>query len=79
MKKTQISFLVLAGLLFIALGVYYWVTKAGDLPSFVPGHEAGSTHIHTKHGLAAVILGIGSWVLAWFISGSKESTSDTDK
>jgi hypothetical protein len=31
--------------------------KAGSLPSFFPGHIAGSTSHRTKHGIAAVVLG----------------------
>ena len=44
---------VILGVVFLAIAIVYWTTDAGSLPSFFPGHEAGSTHIHFKHGLAA--------------------------
>jgi hypothetical protein len=58
--------LIVLGLLFVAAGVYYLVTPAHSLPAFVPGHEAGSTHHHTKHGLAMFGLAVVCWVGAWF-------------
>ena len=48
---------------------------AGSLPSFFPGHEAGSSHHHVKHGLLALILGIGCFVFAWFQSGPSTARS----
>ena len=60
---------VLAGLVLIALAVVYWAEPAHALPSFFPGHEAGSNHHHVKHGIAAGILGIGAFIFAWFQSG----------
>ena len=71
MKYLLVILLVIIGLVFIALAVYYWVTPAGSLPSFVPGHIDGSTTKHFKHGLAALIVGIGCLILAWFSSGKK--------
>ena len=63
--------LVVLGVAFIAVAVYYWVTPAGSLPSFVPGHIAGSAHIHVKHGVAALIAGILCVMGAWMLSGRK--------
>jgi hypothetical protein len=60
---------IVLGVLFLALAGLYWIDSAGSLPSFVPGHEAGSTHHHFKHGLAAAIVGIGCLVFAWFQTG----------
>ena len=76
MKRTWAIVFVVVALLFFGLAAYYWTTKAGSLPHYFPGYEAGSTHIHLKHGLAALILGIGSLVLAWFSSGSRDKTND---
>jgi hypothetical protein len=56
------------GILFILLGIYYWITPAGLLPAFVPGYEAGVAAVHVKHGLASVILGLLVLVYAWFKS-----------
>jgi hypothetical protein len=74
MKKSYVPVFIIIGLAFLALAVYYWVTPAGSLPGFLPGHEAGSSHHHTKHGLAALILAIGSGILAWFASGEKSTS-----
>lgn len=62
---------VIAGILLLALAVLYWVDSADALPSFLPGHQAGSSHHHIKHGIAAAILAIGAFVLAWFQTGSQ--------
>lgn len=71
MKKQYVPILVVLAVLFLALAVYYWVTPANNLPSFVPGHEASTRH-HLKHGLAALIVSAGLFIWAWFASGSKE-------
>ena len=64
---------IILGVIFVAIAIYYCVTPAGSLATFVPGFEAGVTTIHFKHGLASLILGIGLFVLAWFKSGKKNS------
>jgi uncharacterized membrane protein YdjX (TVP38/TMEM64 family) len=73
------SLLVLAagviGVVLIGLAVYYWVTPAGSLPSFFPGYAAGSSHIHFKHGLAALLLGLACFVFVWFRSGPKRKST----
>jgi hypothetical protein len=60
---------VVAGIVLLVIAVVYWVDTANALPSFFPGHEAGSAHHHVKHGIAAAILGLGSFVFAWFQTG----------
>jgi len=62
---------VILGVIFLVIAVIYWVDGASSLPSFFPGHEAGSSHIHFKHGLAAAVLGLGCFVFAWFQSGGE--------
>jgi len=57
---------VIAGFVFLAIAIVYWVDPAKSLPSFFPGHEAGSTHHHIKHGIAAFVLALGCFVFAWF-------------
>ena len=59
----------IAGVLLLVLAVLYLVDSASTLPSFIPGHEAGSAHHHVKHGLAAAILALGAFVFAWFQTG----------
>jgi hypothetical protein len=66
---------VLLGLVFLAIAIVYFVEPASSLPSFFPGHEAGSSHHHTKHGIAALVLAAACFVFAWFQSGPSESAA----
>jgi uncharacterized membrane-anchored protein YitT (DUF2179 family) len=66
---------IVVGLILVAIGVVYFVEPAKSLPSFFPGHEAGSTHHHSKHGLLAVVLGIGCFIFAWFQSGPSSQSA----
>lgn len=59
------------GLAFLAIGIVYLTTPAGSLPSFFPGFEDGSIHIHLKHGIASLVLAAGSFVIAWFNTGNQ--------
>ena len=65
---------IVAGIVFIAVGIIYLAVPAKSLPfpDFL-GHEAGSNHHHAKHGIAAILVGIGCFVFAWFQSGPKAS------
>ena len=67
--------LVLAGAVLILIALVYWIEPAKSLPSLMPGHEAGSDHHHVKHGLAALLLGIGAFVLAWFRTGPRRGVA----
>jgi hypothetical protein len=66
---------VVAGLVLIALAFLYWIEPAKSLPSWLPGHEAGSSHHHVKHGLAAFLLGLALLVFAWFQSAPRRAHS----
>lgn len=66
---------VLAGIVFLVIAVIYFVEPASSLPSFFPGHEAGSSHHHMKHGIAAVVVALACFVFAWFQSGPSETTT----
>jgi hypothetical protein len=59
----------IVGLILLALAILYFVDSADALPSFIPGHEAGSAHHHIKHGIAALLLALGCFAFAWFQSG----------
>jgi hypothetical protein len=65
----------IAGVLLIAIAIVYLAEPAKSLPGFFPGHEAGSTHHHVKHGIAALLLGLGAFVLAWFQTGPRTRTA----
>jgi hypothetical protein len=67
--------LVLLALAFFALAVYYVVTPAGSLLSFLPGHDAGSTHHHVKHGIVAAALGLLALIGAWFTTAQRKDRS----
>ncbi len=62
---------VVLGVLLLLVALLYFVDPAKSLPSFFPGHEAGSSRVHVKHGIAALALGAGALVFAWFQSGPK--------
>jgi uncharacterized membrane protein HdeD (DUF308 family) len=65
---------IVAGVVLIVIGVVYFALPAKSLPGFFPGHQAGSTHHHVKHGIAAVLLGLACLVFAWFRSGPSRTT-----
>ena len=64
---------LLLGVALIVISIIYFTKNAGSIPTWFPGYEAGSTHVHTKHGIAALLLGLGSLVLAWFQTGKKST------
>jgi hypothetical protein len=68
MKAVIVSLAILVGLAFVGLAALYWLTPAGELPSYVPGFVPGSTKPHFNHGLFALIIGLTSFVLAFLRS-----------
>jgi hypothetical protein len=64
----------IAGVILIVIALVYFAEPAKSLPGFFPGHQAGSTHHHVKHGIAALMLGLGAFVLAWFQTGPRTRT-----
>ncbi len=66
---------VIVGVVLIAIAIVYWVEPAHSLPSFFPGHQAGSNHHHAKHGIAAFLLGVACLVFAWFRSAPRRPAS----
>jgi amino acid permease len=70
--STKISFrpltavCLLAAVGFVVIGVAYFSQTAASLPSFFPGHQAGSAHHHVKHGIAMIGLAFLAVVGAWF-------------
>ena len=65
---------VLAGVALIVLAVVYWAEPAKSLPSWIPGHEAGSGHHHVKHGIASFLVGLACLVYAWFQTGGTRTS-----
>jgi amino acid permease len=69
-KKIAVTAAVLVGIVLIGVAIVYWVTPAQSLPTFMPGFEAGSAHIHFKHGVGSFILALAAFAYAWFKSGA---------
>jgi hypothetical protein len=65
----------IAGIALVAIAIVYFAEPAKSLPGWLPGHEAGSAHHHVKHGIAALMLGLGAFVLAWFQTGPRTRTA----
>ena len=68
---------LLLGVALIAVAAVYWAEPARSLPSWFPGHEAGSNHHHVKHGIAALLVGLALLVFAWFQTGKKNTHAST--
>ena len=73
MKKTLTILAVVLGIGFIALAIFYWMTPANMLPTFVPGYDAALSTPHIKHGIASLVVGLALLVYAWFASAKKVS------
>jgi hypothetical protein len=69
--RLLVAIAALLGVVLLVLAVVYWTVAAGSLPSFFPGHQAGSNHVHFKHGLAALLVGLACFVFVWFRTGPK--------
>ena len=76
-RKWLVALAVVLGIVLIVIAVIYWVEPADSLPSFFPGHEAGSSHHHVKHGIAAFLVGLACLAFAWFNSGPKKHADQT--
>ena len=68
-----VGLVALAGVALIVIAIVYWIEPASSLPSFFPGHEAGSAHHHVKHGIASFFVGLAALVFAWFQTGKKKT------
>ncbi|HEV7461716.1 MAG TPA: hypothetical protein VGN78_14350 [Solirubrobacteraceae bacterium] len=62
---------IIAGIVLIVIAIVYFAEPAKSLPSFFPGHDVHSSTTHVKHGIAALLLGLGCFVLAWFATGPR--------
>ena len=59
--------LTLLGVVLLVLAAVYFLVPADQLPGFFPGHEAGVTRVHYKHGIVSgvagvVLLAAGVWM-----------------
>jgi hypothetical protein len=56
----------LLGIVGLVLAVMYFTMPSSSLP--LPdalGHQAGSSTIHAKHGILALVVGVGCLVVAY--------------
>jgi len=73
MNKPMIWGAAILGIALLALTAVYWFEPAGSLPAFLPGYEAGSPHVHFKHGLGTLILALALFAFAWFQTGPRRA------
>lgn len=59
--------LTVLGLVLIVAAVIYFIMPADQLPAFMPGHEAGVTRVHMKHGLVSGVAGVILLAAGWFM------------
>ena len=55
------------GVLLLSMAGIYFLMPADQLPGFFPGHEAGVTRMHYKHGIVSGVVGVvlltaGVWI-----------------
>jgi len=74
-RKLLVALAVVLGIALVAIAAVYWAEPARSLPSFFPGHEAGSSHHHVKHGIASLLVGLACFAFAWFNSGPKKGAA----
>jgi len=58
------------GVALIIVAAIYLLTPANALPSFFSGYDASDVKIHYKHGVAALVVGVGCLAYAW-LSGRR--------
>ena len=66
--------LAMAGVVLMVVAIVYFLEPAKSLPSFFPGHAASVSRHHVKHGIAAVVVAVAAWAVAWISSGSRKES-----
>ena len=73
-KRIGALILAIVGILLIILALIYVTTKAGSLPSFIPGHLHHSSGHHPLRAGVALVVGLvllgGAW---WLGFGGKKA------
>jgi amino acid permease len=67
--------LAIIAILFIIVGLIYLAEPAKSLPSFIPGHIAGSSGHHPLRAVGTLIIGVIILVGAWFALRYQPKTS----
>lgn len=50
--------LSLLGVVLLVVAAVYVLVPADQLPGFFPGHEAGVSRMHMKHGIVSGVVGL---------------------
>jgi hypothetical protein len=58
---------MILALILAVVAVVYLVVPADSLPGFFPGHDAGSSAIHVKHGIASGIAALVVFAFGWWV------------
>jgi hypothetical protein len=67
------ALLALLGVVLIIIAILYFTKTSNHLPSFFPGHDAKHAFHHTKHGIAALVVGVLALIGAWMTAGRKKT------
>ena len=59
--------LTLLGVVMLVVAAVYFLVPADQLPGFFPGHEAGVTRVHAKHGIVAAVAGVVLMAAGWWM------------
>lgn len=78
MNKLTVVAIIILGIIFVIIGGIYFAEPAKSLPAFFPGHDHTMTK-HYKHGIGAIILGLGCFAFTWFQSGKKSVEKKEDQ
>jgi hypothetical protein len=57
----------LLAIISVIAAVMYFVMPAGRLPTFMPGFEAGSAHVHMTHAIIALVAAVVLFLIGWLI------------
>ena len=77
-RPTALTWVLLVlGVVCVGVAVGYWTQPANALPPFFPGADAANAAKHTKHGIAALGVGIVLFIGAWMTTGSKKDSTTT--
>ena len=63
----------LLAIVCLAAAAMYYTIPAGQLPAFIPGHLAGSAHIHKTHAYAATAAAVVLFLLGWYFGRTRKT------
>ncbi len=79
MKKLLVFILAILAVISVIVGLFYLTHTAGNLPHFFIGYLKNSTLIHTKHGIAFIILAVVLLIGAWMLSGGNNKSPNNNE